>query len=159
MGKPGRADRTVTASRDIAAPAQRIFDLLADPRRHQELDGSGQVRGDAHGPDRLAEGARFSMAMHQGKIPYRSSSRVVEFDENRVIAWQTIGKVKGRTVIGVQIWRYELTPLADGTTRVTHSYDWGAARLAPLIRLLGYPRRTAASMPRSLERLARAVAT
>jgi uncharacterized protein YndB with AHSA1/START domain len=33
--------RPVTASRRISAPAREIFRLLADPRRHPDLDGSG----------------------------------------------------------------------------------------------------------------------
>jgi len=33
-----------TVERVIPAPPEKIFDLLADPRRHPEIDGSGSVR-------------------------------------------------------------------------------------------------------------------
>jgi hypothetical protein len=33
----------VTVERVIAAEPQAIFDLLADPRRHREIDGSGRA--------------------------------------------------------------------------------------------------------------------
>ena len=37
-----------TVERVIPAPPEKIFDLLADPRRHRDIDGSGTVR-DAKG--------------------------------------------------------------------------------------------------------------
>ena len=82
----------VTVERFIPAPAEAIFDLLADPNRHQEFDGSGSVR-DARGSEpgkRLAEGDTFGMSMKIG-LPYSMNNTVVEFDENRRIAWQTKG--------------------------------------------------------------------
>src|ERR1700748_3431913 len=35
----------VTVSRRICAPAHGIFQVLADPARHLEFDGSGSLRG------------------------------------------------------------------------------------------------------------------
>ncbi len=35
---------TESVERVIPAPAEKIFDLLADPSRHREIDGSGSVR-------------------------------------------------------------------------------------------------------------------
>jgi hypothetical protein len=35
----------VSVSRRIDASADRIFELLSDPARHTELDGSGMLRG------------------------------------------------------------------------------------------------------------------
>ena len=37
----------ITVERTIAAPAEKIFALLADPGRHHEIDGSGTVTGPA----------------------------------------------------------------------------------------------------------------
>ena len=34
----------VSASTTIAAPAATVFDILADPRQHPRIDGSGTVR-------------------------------------------------------------------------------------------------------------------
>ncbi|MFZ8979420.1 MAG: polyketide cyclase / dehydrase and lipid transport, partial [Candidatus Nanopelagicales bacterium] len=47
----------------IDAPPEQIFDLLADPRRHADFDGSGSVTGYASGPERLSLGAKFGMGM------------------------------------------------------------------------------------------------
>ena len=41
----------------IDAPAQQIFDLIADPRCHPLFDGSGTLQGSISGPERLYLGA------------------------------------------------------------------------------------------------------
>ena len=141
------------------------FRVLADPARHSELDGSGTLRGASRGPSRLSLGAKFSMAMQQGRASYRSLNRVVEFDDGRALAWETVGEYRGRRFVGGHRWRYQLIPQepAPGedspSTLVVHSYDWGAALAAPLLRLLGYPRRAAGSMARTLQRLADTIST
>ena len=56
--------RSVSVSRQIAAPAGVIFDILADPSRHAEIDGSGTVRGaKLDDPERLKMGTKFGMKM------------------------------------------------------------------------------------------------
>lgn len=97
----------------IDAPASTIFEILANPRRHPEIDGTKTVRGVIHGPERLSQGAVFGMAMHLG-IDYRMTNTVVEFEEGRLIGWRHLGR---------WIWRYELEPLADGRTQVTETFD------------------------------------
>lgn len=163
MGTPGRPDRTVTVEQVVGASAADIFEVLATPSRHHDIDGSGMLHGRPKGAQRLSLGATFSLAMRQGKVKYRSLNRVIEFDEGRLICWETGGEFRGRRVIGWQRWRYELVPIADPAgeqwTLVLHSYDWGAALFAPLLRLGGYPRRMAINMPRTLQRLASAVAS
>ena len=75
------SDRVVTVERVIPAPPERIFAILADPRRHPEVDGSGTVRQAAPaGPSRLSQGAKFGMAMKFG-MPYRMVNTVVEFED------------------------------------------------------------------------------
>jgi hypothetical protein len=161
MGTPGRPDCTVTVEHVIQAPAADIFEVLATPARHQEIDGSGMLQGEPKGAQRLSLGAKFSLAMRQGRAKYRSLNRVIEFAEGRLICWETGGEFRGHRVIGWQQWRYELVPIADPSgeqsTLVLHSYDWGAAMFAPLLRIGGYPRRMAISMPKTLQRLASAV--
>lgn len=150
------APNPVAVERVIDAPAAAIFDLLATPVRHTEIDGSGQLKGDVRGPERLSLGDSFSMSMQQVRLPYRTRNLIVEFEENARIAWATEGRVKGRRVVGGQIWRYVLTP-HDGSTLVRHEYDWKAASFSPLLGLLGYPRRTAVSMAGTLKALELAV--
>ncbi len=47
-----------------AAPAAELLAIVADPRRHRELDGSGTVRGNIKVPAKLlAVGSKFSTKM------------------------------------------------------------------------------------------------
>ena len=135
--------RSVSVSRQIAAPAEVIFDILADPSRHAEIDGSGTVRGaKLDDPERLKMGARFGMKM-KIVVPYDMRSTVVEFEENRLIAWAHFGKHR---------WRYELEPNDEGTL-VTETFDWSTALSPQFIELAGYPKKHPANMEKTLERL------
>ena len=97
----------------IDAPAQQIFDLIADPRCHPLFDGSGTLQGSISGPERLYLGAKFGMAM-KIKLPYRITNRVVAFDESRKISWCHLMK---------WTWSYELKDLGAGRTEVTETFD------------------------------------
>jgi hypothetical protein len=150
--------RSVSVSKQIGAAPPEIFAVLRSPARHAELDGSGMLRGRPDGPTLLGPGDRFSMAMSQGRIAYRSVNVVEEYEEDRLIAWETRGEFHGRRLVGGQRWRYELSAGADGTTLVTHTYDWSRARLPRLtVELPRFPRRMGKAMAATLERLAAAV--
>lgn len=151
--------RSISVSKDIGGTPQQIFAVLRDPVRHAELDGSGMLRGRPDGPSLLGPGDRFSMAMAQGRIAYRSVNVVVEYERDRLIAWETWGEFRGRRFVGGQRWRYELVSADDaGATRVTHTYDWSRARLPRLVvELPGFPRRMGPAMATTLERLETAV--
>ena len=136
-------ERKVSVSRTIDAPAAAIFDILADPSRHAEIDGSGTVRSaKPDGPDRLALGSKFGMKMKLG-IPYDVRSTVVEFEENELIAWAHFGKHR---------WRYELEETDSGTL-VTETFDWSTSIAPVFIEMAGYPKRHVPSMEQTLERL------
>lgn len=138
-------NRAVSVTRVIPAPAEVIFDILADPSRHPDIDGSGTVvKARGHVP-RLSLGARFAMDMKAG-IPYRMVNTVVDFEEGRRIAWRHLG---GHT------WRYDLEPTATGTT-VTETFDWSTSRAPWFIELARYPKRHPPAMEKTLERLERA---
>jgi uncharacterized protein YndB with AHSA1/START domain len=111
-----------TVERVIPAPPEAIFAFLVDPRKHREIDGSGTVR-DAKGspPAKLQLGSKFGMSMKMG-FPYSMVSTVIEYDENRRIAWQTNGPTRIGKYVGGRIWRYELEPV-DGGTLVKESWD------------------------------------
>jgi uncharacterized protein YndB with AHSA1/START domain len=112
----------LSIERLILAPPERIFDLLADPSRHHEIDGSGAVRQPRSSPQRLTLGATFVMSMKMG-IAYSTVSTVVGFEENRQIAWQTFSTI---TWIarwgGGRIWSYDLKP-EQGGTLVRETWD------------------------------------
>ena len=105
----------VTVQRLIPAPAEAIFDLMADPGRHHEIDGSGTIVGArSAGERRLALGDSFGMDMDWG-VNYATKNVVVEFEENRRIAWQTLAPKPLSYVLTGRIWRYELEPVEGGT--------------------------------------------
>lgn len=135
--------RSVSVSRVIAAPAHEIFAVLADARRHPEIDGSGTVRASRDSdPQPLVLGSRFGMDMKIG-IPYRMTNEVVEYEQDRLIAWQHWGRHR---------WRYELRPV-DGGTEVTETFDWSTSLAPWYITLAGWPRRHPPAMAATLERL------
>jgi uncharacterized protein YndB with AHSA1/START domain len=142
----------VTVERIIPAPADAIFDLIADASRHPDIDGSGAVKKVKDGPPaRLSAGSTFGMSMRMG-IGYSMVNTVVEFEENRRIAWQARpAGFAGRFTAG-RVWRYELEPV-DGGTRVRESWDISQDHQRPLLKLGGLPSRTAANMERTLARI------
>lgn len=136
-------DKQVSVSRQIDAPAEVIFDIIADPSRHHEMDGSGTVlalKGNAD--ERLKLGSKFGMKMNQG-VPYSVSSKVVEYEENRLIAWAHFGRHR---------WRYELEPNESGTL-VTETFDWAPSPIGFLLKAVGFPKRHKVSMEKTLENL------
>ncbi len=117
-----------TVERVIAAPPEAIFALVADPRRHHDIDGSGTVREAKDTPERLTLGSKFGMSMHWG-IGYSMVNEVIEYSENRRIAWQTrVDSGIAGKFVGGRIWRYELEPV-DGGTRVRESWDISQEKL------------------------------
>jgi uncharacterized protein YndB with AHSA1/START domain len=107
---------TTAARIVINAPANKIFDLLANPASHRLFDGSDTIQNSVSGPNRLFLGAQFSMAM-KIKVPYRIKNTVVAFEENRKISWCHLMK---------WTWTYELAELGNGSTQVTESFDANA---------------------------------
>ncbi len=136
--------RNVSRSVRVAAQPEEIFELLAHPSGHAALDGSGTVKGGlAPDDERLCLGARFGMRMRMG-LPYRITNEVVEFEEGRRIAWRHFGG---------HIWRWELQPV-EGGTRVTETFDWGAAKAPPALELAKIPERNTASIEQTLSNVA-----
>lgn len=139
---PGKISR----SAEVGAPASEIFEIVADPRRHGELDGSGTVLNTVAGPQRLSQGARFSVRMKQYGVPYQITSQVTEFADGRVLEW--------RHPLGHR-WRWELTPLSGHSTLVTETFDYsrvGAAKAGGL-KLFGSLTHNAAGIAATLRKL------
>jgi hypothetical protein len=135
--------RIVSRSTIVPAPAQMIFDLLADPRRHNEIDGSGTVQSaQINAPERLSLDATFGMQMKMG-LPYKITNTVVEFEENKTIAWRHVGG---------HIWRYILEPV-DGGTKVTEQFDWNKSKAPLILKLRKSPQDNAKSIEKTLENL------
>jgi uncharacterized protein YndB with AHSA1/START domain len=137
------SDRVISASRVVPAGPEEVFALLTDPARHGEIDGSGMVQQARGESKRLELGSTFGMDMKMGLLPYRITNEVVEFEENRLIAWQHFGKHR---------WRYELEPV-EGGTKVTESFDWSTAISPKAIELMGYPAKHQQNIEATLDRL------
>nr|WP_294694412.1 SRPBCC family protein [uncultured Friedmanniella sp.] len=136
--------RNASASRVVPASAADVFDLLASPRRHALIDGSGTVADvQERTPERLSAGARFGMQMRWG-LPYKILNQVVEFEEGRRIAWRHFGG---------HVWRYELEPLDGSRTRVTETFDAGPSRSPLVLRLIRAAPRNQRSIEQTLDRL------
>ena len=143
------ARQQVSATAIIDAPATRIFALLADPAQHPLIDGTGSVLAvQDSGPERLTLGSEFGMSMKIG-APYKLLNTVVEYDQDRLIAW--------RHFYGHR-WRWQLRSLGNGPSggrcEVTETFDWSTARFPLLLSLSPFPRRNLRGMEKSLERLA-----
>jgi uncharacterized protein YndB with AHSA1/START domain len=152
MSDHDRDGDVVSVERLIAAPPEPIFELLAHPERHREIDGSGSVR-DPKGepPARLEMGSRFGMSMKIG-IPYSMVSTVVEFEDNRKLAWQTTGPGSIGSKFGGRIWRYELEPVEGGTlVRETWDIRKESTLTRPVVRLSASQARK--NMAATLERI------
>lgn len=148
-----------SVERLIPAPADVIFDLLADPARHKEIDGSGTVQGldrsaGSDNPTRLQLGSKFGMSMRMG-LGYSMVNTVVEFEENRLIAWQPRPALSiMRWFAGGRIWRYELEP-RDGGTLVRETWDIRQEVHKRAVR--GLRSKTVDNMTKTLERLEQVV--
>src|SRR6185437_12898543 len=79
----------VTVSRRIEAPAHETFQVLADPRRHLDMDGSGMLRGAASDAMITRVGDVFVMRMYYVELgDYEMNNHVVEFEPDRRIGWE-----------------------------------------------------------------------
>jgi hypothetical protein len=138
----------VSRSVEVAAPASELFAIVADPRRHHELDGSGTVGANIRGPERLEAGARFATKMKMFGMPYRITSTVTAFEPDRLIEW--------RHPVGHR-WRWEFDPVTPTKTRVTETFDYrDAGPVKNALRyyeLTGFAKRNAAGIEATLQRL------
>ena len=146
-------DTVVSVERVIDAPAAAIFAIVADPSRHPEIDGSGSVKGlKGDAPRQLALGSTFGMSMKLG-LPYTMSNTVIEFDQDKRIAWQTVVSGLLGRFIGGRIWRYELEG-ADGGTLVRETWDITQDKQRFMLKAGPVGKQTADAMTKTLERLA-----
>jgi hypothetical protein len=170
----GHDYQPVAVSRRISAPARDIFQVLADPARHPEFDGSDSLRGAASTAVVSAVGDIFVMKMYFPHIgDYEMNNHVVEYEPDRRIGWEPeAGRGHPSLASGSadpsrwgHRWTYQLTPDGPDATVVTEIYDcsqapaderagmddgkvWAAAMAETLERLDALCTRSA-SQPRS----------
>jgi hypothetical protein len=136
--------KLVSVSQFVPAAAHDIFDLIATPERHPEIDGSGTVRGELSGPKRLSLGAKFGMSMRM-IVPYRITNTVVEFEEGKRIGWRHFGG---------HVWRYLLTPV-EGGTLVTEQFDYSTNKANWFLRAMNAIANNEVAMRKTLLNLAK----
>jgi hypothetical protein len=126
--------KLVEASRRIEAPAALIFEILANPQRHMDFDGSDMLRGAVLGLPISDVGETFTMKMHRLGDDYLMLNYVVEFEPDRRIFWEPAPGDPSRTEgddpskVGIPAgyrWGYILTPDGDDATVVTEVFDSG----------------------------------
>lgn len=147
MSDDARVDRTVSASREVSAPARVIFELIADPAQQPRWDGNDNLAEAPAGQRVRQVGDVFTMVLSGGSV---RENRVVEFEEGRRIAW--LPNDPGKAAPG-HLWRWQLEPTGDATTLVTHTYDW--SQLTDETRFARARATTSDKLRASLVRLAR----
>jgi hypothetical protein len=148
----------VTATRRITASAGDIFAIVANPRRHLDLDGSGMLRGAVSDGVVTGVGDIFVMRMYYVQHgEYEMNNHVVEYELNRRIAWEPEAG-RGHPDEGAsdarwgQRWGFALEPDGPQATIVTQSYD---CSLVPVDERVGMDdgRMWIAAMTATLQRL------
>ncbi|MFZ0995371.1 MAG: SRPBCC family protein [Candidatus Dormiibacterota bacterium] len=128
---PDHKRDTVSVTRTIEAPAGRIFALITDPAMHLPLDGSGMLRPGVEAAAVSGVGDVFRMSMHNDEMgDYEMENQVVEYEQDRRIAWQPVmvsaSRPEDQAAIGNsarQRWGYVLVPAGSRATEVTEFYD------------------------------------
>jgi hypothetical protein len=126
----------VAVSRRICAPAHHIFQVLADPVRHQELDGSGSLRGAVSATTISGVGDVFVMKMHFPHMgDYEMNNHVVEYEQDRRIGWEPeagrghpdAARDSSEQARWGHRWSYQLISDGPDATVVTEVYDCSRA--------------------------------
>ena len=150
------SDNKITVERTINASTDAIFNVLSNPERHVELDGSGFVLSDEKTDRIQGSGDVFTMNMsgdHMGG-EYQTENHVTGYSENQLLAWQTAPA--GSEPPGWQ-WVWELEAQGSDSTLVRHTYDWSNVSDQALLDKIGFPLVKQEQLEDTLVRLDQAV--
>jgi len=118
----------VSATRRIAAPASKLFQIVSNPEGHVDIDGSGMLEAAPDARQVTAVGETFDMDMDReplGDIPdmgkYKVTNTVTQIIPDRLFEW-TVGGV-GRPSVG-HLYGWLIEPVGDGECDVTNYCDW-----------------------------------
>ena len=136
----------------ISASPKLVWDYLAEPSNYLHFM-SGITRWEVTGERRTGLGARYRMLIRVGSAEVGGLIEIVEWDEQRDMAWSS--------VLGVdQRGRWRLRELDDGRTRVELRFAYGVAGsgipgwIAELVaapQLGGHLRRSLRQLKRQVE--------
>jgi uncharacterized protein YndB with AHSA1/START domain len=147
---------SLTATREIQAPAPALFEILTTPARHREVDGSGFVRSDDHAEAITGTGETFRMHMtgdHMGG-DYLTDNVVTGFEPDRMVSWRT--GLAGSEPPGWE-WVWRLRPETPERTVVSLTYDWGEVTDPGILSRISFPLVSREQLEDSLRRLAACV--
>lgn len=149
-------DTKVSASRTIDAAPEDIFDVLNNPERHAQLDGSGMVVSDDTSDRITRTGQKFTMNMQWDQMggDYKTDNHVIGYEENKLLAWKTAPA--GEEPPGWE-WVWELTSHSHDSTEVSVTYDWSAVTDKEVLKQVDFPAVSEEDLESSLGNLAAAV--
>ncbi|REF29133.1 SRPBCC family protein [Calidifontibacter indicus] len=149
-------EKKITVTRTIEAPADAVFEVLTNPKRHREFDGSGFVRSEDQGDRITATGQVFTMNMegdHMGG-EYKTDNHVTGYVKDKLVAWQTAPA--GTEPKGWE-WVWELEPNGQRETQVSLTYDWSKVTDKELLQKISFPLVPEADLQESLQLLSSVV--
>ena len=122
------SETRMSATGRIAAPAEKLFQIVSSPEGHVQIDGSGMLVAAVDASGMTKVGDFFEMNMDReplGDFPemgkYQVRNTVTQIVPNRLFEW-AVGLVDGDPIGHVYGW--ELTPVSDTETEVTNYTDW-----------------------------------
>jgi uncharacterized protein YndB with AHSA1/START domain len=148
-------EKRITVQRTIDASTRDVFEVLSNPERHPELDGSGFVVSDEKTDRITGAGQVFRMNMtgdHMGG-DYQTDNTVTGFDPNHLIAWQT---APADTEPPGWEWTWELTAQGSDATDVALTYDWSKVSDPAILEKVAFPLVSQQQLEASLGNLAAA---
>ena len=110
-------DITLTTSRVIAAPAERVFNAWLDPEMLKKFMVPGPGMSTPSATNNPIKGGRFDLVMKAGddEIPHAGSYIEIDPHSRLVFTWESPFSVEGSTVT------LDFAPVADGTeVTLTH---------------------------------------
>jgi uncharacterized protein YndB with AHSA1/START domain len=149
-------DTSIAVQRTINASSQDLFDVLSNPQRHPELDGSGFVVSDEKTDRITGTGQVFRMNMtgdHMGG-DYQTDNTVTGYEKNHLLAWQT---APADTDPPGWEWVWQLEAQGSDSTAVTLTYDWSKVTDQGMLAKVHFPLVPESALEDSLGNLASAV--
>ena len=137
---------------DISAPADVVWDFVADPGRYLHFM-AGITRWEVAGEQRDGLGARYRMLMRVGSAEVGGLVEIVEHEPRRDLAWTSVTGIDQRG-------RWRLRERADGETNVQLRISYGVAGSGVLgwmaervaqPQVAGHLRRTLQQLKRQVE--------
>lgn len=116
------ARKVVSVDLEIAAPAARVFELIADPARQPAWDGNDNLGTAAQGQRITGTGESFVTTLTKG---VDRENHIVDFAEGRLIAWKPSDV--GGEPFG-QKWTWEIEAAGEHTCQARQTYDWTELR-------------------------------